>query len=874
MPVIQTYEQQVLPQGQFNVQATPEQMGAGIGRAISDLGDTFTKIEQDKGEVWAYKTSNDEYEKLRQRFDEDMNGLDPNDPEFNVKLGNMTSNFQAQIDKTTSDLVANAPSSFAARAIETQMIGNKRNLLGYAAGQQSRVVGEQMKSQLDASAREDLNSLARDPSDENFDRLLTARKIMVGKLNSVSPEKKLEWMNSIQRDFAVVQATTLARKYPERFLKSINVEGGKIAVPRGDGTSFGDSMAFILSEEGGYVEKDGVSGAPANFGINQKYNPDIDVKNLTQDRAVQLYKERYWNAIDGDNLPKGLATVAFNVAVNQGVSAAKDLLAKSNGDPAAFTTLAKQRYVAIAANNPAQEKYLNGWLARADKALAAATAPRNTLPQVQMLPDEAIVSAKPSFSGAQYLYPQDVQSATRIAEGELSQKLSLEQAELSNTLKDVEAVLSDGKDFPGINDGRFTRENLVRVFGPQKGKDYYEGVEKLKQISPIISTLSKMKNSEVTAALKQFEPKEGPGYADDKKVYNSLRNLVVDMQQKRKEDYMAWALNQDNSNAKPIDWESPDKLRESLVARKAIAVNARIAHGIAAPPLSKEEAAQFSDRIKRGTAADAVGIIKTMKAAFRGDDGLYIDAMTQIGERLPNFAYAGNIAIRKGSVNTGVGTLSAEAVTEKIVSGSFILGNNGVNEKDKTPSPVKIDQTKFRAAFDSVVDKRAFALPDEKQSAQMLSQTLGAVQSYVAARIMEDGGVAPDNYTAYVKEAVKAVTGGTISYARNSTIFLPWGLDQNTFESVMPAAVKEAITNNPPLIPTPMNAGHMAFGNGYADGEYIILNPLTRQAIPGKNGAIVVKVKHSDNRVINAKAGGSLPYGIQGLYTRGITDGN
>ena len=36
MPVIQTYEQQFLPQGQFNVQATPEQMGAGIGRAIDD----------------------------------------------------------------------------------------------------------------------------------------------------------------------------------------------------------------------------------------------------------------------------------------------------------------------------------------------------------------------------------------------------------------------------------------------------------------------------------------------------------------------------------------------------------------------------------------------------------------------------------------------------------------------------------------------------------------------------------------------------------------------------------------------------------------------------------------------------------------------
>jgi hypothetical protein len=130
-------------------------------------------------------------------------------------------------------------------------------------------------------------------------------------------------------------------------------------------SSFAPAMAKVLRFEGdAFVEKDGLSGAPAKFGINQKYNPDIDVKNLTKPQAEAIYKTRYWDAIGGDNLPPKTAEIAFDAAVNQGPAYAKDLIAKTGGDPAKMLAQRAQDYAAIVQNNPAQAKYLPSWMNR------------------------------------------------------------------------------------------------------------------------------------------------------------------------------------------------------------------------------------------------------------------------------------------------------------------------------------------------------------------------------------------------------------------------------------------------------------------------------------------------------------------------------
>lgn len=131
--------------------------------------------------------------------------------------------------------------------------------------------------------------------------------------------------------------------------------------------AFEAALQKTLGYEGGYVEDDAGKG-PSNFGINKAANPDVDVKNLTKDKARELYKKRYWDAIGGDALAAkdpALATVAFDTAVNMGVSKANQLVAQSKGDPSTLLGLRQQHYDTLVKKDPEKfAPYAKGWKER------------------------------------------------------------------------------------------------------------------------------------------------------------------------------------------------------------------------------------------------------------------------------------------------------------------------------------------------------------------------------------------------------------------------------------------------------------------------------------------------------------------------------
>lgn len=122
---------------------------------------------------------------------------------------------------------------------------------------------------------------------------------------------------------------------------------------------------FLAPHEGGYTASDG-NGQPANFGINQGANPDVDVKNLTQDQAKQILHDRYWVASGADALPPQLAAVVGDTAVNMGVQKSKDLLAQSGGDVQKYLNLRETAYKAIAQADPTKAANLPEWLKRTE----------------------------------------------------------------------------------------------------------------------------------------------------------------------------------------------------------------------------------------------------------------------------------------------------------------------------------------------------------------------------------------------------------------------------------------------------------------------------------------------------------------------------
>jgi lysozyme family protein len=150
--------------------------------------------------------------------------------------------------------------------------------------------------------------------------------------------------------------------------------------------AFEAALQKTLGYEGGYVEDDAGKG-PSNFGINKAANPDVDIKGLTKEKARELYKKRYWDAIGGDALAAknpALATVAFDTAVNMGVGKANQLVAKAKDDPSTLLGLRQQHYNNLVKDNPEKfAPYAKGWKERvADLATSVIpSAEAGTLPQ-------------------------------------------------------------------------------------------------------------------------------------------------------------------------------------------------------------------------------------------------------------------------------------------------------------------------------------------------------------------------------------------------------------------------------------------------------------------------------------------------------------
>ena len=151
--------------------------------------------------------------------------------------------------------------------------------------------------------------------------------------------------------------------------------------------NFEKSLSFVLESEGGYSDNPADRGGPTKYGISQKNHPEEDIKNMTIERAGEIYRSDYWNPVRGDDLPAGVDYVVFDSAVNHGPKnagkflqkAANRLMAgltvdgiignktldmvKSNG-AILITDILRERdifYSKIVANDPTQERFARGW---------------------------------------------------------------------------------------------------------------------------------------------------------------------------------------------------------------------------------------------------------------------------------------------------------------------------------------------------------------------------------------------------------------------------------------------------------------------------------------------------------------------------------
>ena len=106
--------------------------------------------------------------------------------------------------------------------------------------------------------------------------------------------------------------------------------------------NFEACLAHVLQSEGGYVDHPSDPGGSTNMGITiatlrtwrGRSVTKADVKALTRAEAAAIYRKNYWDAVRGDDLPRGLDLVAFDAAVNSGVSRGAKWLQSALGVPA------------------------------------------------------------------------------------------------------------------------------------------------------------------------------------------------------------------------------------------------------------------------------------------------------------------------------------------------------------------------------------------------------------------------------------------------------------------------------------------------------------------------------------------------------------
>jgi len=82
---------------------------------------------------------------------------------------------------------------------------------------------------------------------------------------------------------------------------------------------FDRAIKVVLEHEGESFTDDPLDkGGPTRFGISQRWNPDVNVRELSRGQAIEIYWKRYWRGRRYETLPDGIAIKVFDLAVNLG----------------------------------------------------------------------------------------------------------------------------------------------------------------------------------------------------------------------------------------------------------------------------------------------------------------------------------------------------------------------------------------------------------------------------------------------------------------------------------------------------------------------------------------------------------------------------
>jgi lysozyme family protein len=170
---------------------------------------------------------------------------------------------------------------------------------------------------------------------------------------------------------------------------------------------FSEIMQTVLKWEGGFVNHPHDPGGATNFGITHKVLAEWrgvasvtpnEVKNMSKEEAIAIFRDRYWTKIKGDRLPPPIDFIVMDGAVNHGVPNMLRMLQEAVGVAASgqmgddtisavtAQTTTQESVIDLAVkladarkarytNHPKSQHFIRGWRNRLNDVMSAALKP-------------------------------------------------------------------------------------------------------------------------------------------------------------------------------------------------------------------------------------------------------------------------------------------------------------------------------------------------------------------------------------------------------------------------------------------------------------------------------------------------------------------
>lgn len=251
-------------------------------------------------------------------------------------------------------------------------------------------------------------------------------------------------------------------------------------------------------------------------------------------------------------------------------------------------------------------------------------------------------------------------------------------------------------------------------------------------------------------------------------------------------------------------------------------------------PLLPQEAQFLTSTLQKVSPQEQAKIFNGL-ATVINDKEAYRGVMQQIAPDSPIKAMAG---VLMGY--TGAQTLEThwigndDAITAQKAATTMLAGENIINrtaadgKTDGKPSALPIPSDKdFSAEFSAEVGDVFAGRPQAMQTAMQ------AARAHYVGSMSESGDFSNEIDSKRVRDSVRATLGEPVKY-KNSTVLLPWGMDESTFRDQFRVNLGTALKDRG-LSTDQVNAEIVKFPRmdlmNFGDGEYLVMDGARRPYI-------------------------------------------